>query len=300
MPCGGTRLCTQKPQVGPFGVQDGFLHSKVLATKSNGYSNRGFGPKDRRFGVDRLHNWAIGAAAATYAAFLTALVANRWQAWVAFGLGVRCLCPTGGPSSGDRFVASSGLCGRSEMRSSICPGVFSGSGRDCLGVSTTSSSVTTVVASPRASRFLYLSVWNKPRFGRQGIYGAHITLRFSDESSGQVIGELIYPRWAHLSKDLPEEATHVPRTVDLTGDAVKFQIDVAFRLVGNPSMYSVNDQSQHLANGYLDNSRKLGNKLMIVDAHVQGATSGRHIDKAFRFRLNPNTGRGDPTLVRID
>jgi hypothetical protein len=227
--------------------------------------------------MDRLHNWAIGATGAMYAAILTALVTGRWRGWLALGLA--CLA----------FVVLVVLVIAIRL---LRPRIVVGE-PSCRQVEVPLNADSPSTPSP----FLYLRVWNHPRRGRQMIYDARTMLTFSDAETGQTVGEPIYGRWSNLTKTIREEETTVPRTVDLIAE-IKFDIDVAFR-TPDGLLYSVNDRSRFLEGGFLNASRLLGNRPVVVDVRAQGSTSGPHIDKTFRFRLDPGSESEDPTLTRI-
>ena len=210
--------------------------------------------------MERLHNWAIAMAGVMVASFLTALVAQGWRAWTALAIGLVAL------------IALAMLVSSLWLRE---PRLF---------IDSPDVEPVTIPGWLGDQKYVYLKARNDPRLGMEAIEHIFVTLRFTREKTGEIVYDEVLARWSHLPQLKSEDlaAMHIARPVRIPGDKSIYRIEVAIH-PDQDQMYVINDESP--LRGY--KLRPLGCDPLLVDVRARCATSGRHIDKTFRFRLSP-------------
>ena len=222
--------------------------------------------------MDRLHQWAIGAAGASVAAVLTALALHGWKAWAA--MAVVCIAAPlvvvfvlRARQTFPRLVIETPL-----IRDQPNPGL--------------------IVGFP--GRQAYLHVSNRPRGGGNPAERVYVTLRCIRESDRTVIwdwGE-IYARWSYLPKETRIEETLTARFVTIYPSDPPHRIDVAIKIEGVDSLgqenaiYIISDNTSH--SGL---QKPLGHEPILIDVRAQGTAFGQRLLCQRRFRLQdlPNS-----------
>jgi hypothetical protein len=177
-----------------------------------------------------------------------------------------------------------------------------------LTISTSSFAVTgTATGLQRQGQFepapegrawcVYAWVANVPVVGDDGVSheakDVHATLTFSDATTGLPIGTPLSGRWAKHPLNVTEQATLTPATMDLQGNGVAQQLDVAIQYYGEPECYAHNDQTRFAGGDF--RGVPLGGYSVTVEISLQG--SG--VTASATYRLIPNATGTGPPVIRV-